>query len=420
MLFAGSLPNGMAVRALPVAIPVVANHPAGVARAGLSGPKILDPPTRGRYISRALRKLVVVAALLCAGGLFAWRMHRPRQSDEERWVALASPKELLDRSAALDDPAAVEKLAQALIARGRPAFIDLLAVTRDPSGYSARDAFAMLDRMRRESPDPALRADIDHALRDVFPLKIRIDRTVSDEEFQREAAQARIDKGEDMAQYWYDPMGSRTVGTLEADVHTLGELVALLAEENDMARKVLAGRFALEFVFRFGDEAREALTRAAKEEATARGAAQALCFLQRQGAIPLLIGMLQDPREGIRKAAVWGLWDLGPDSPAAVEPLLALLQDPRHRDAATQALLETASYLSGKSDVLLQALEKADAGTRLALLQVLPRVGVPEWTPLGILETLQQDPDAQVAAAAKEALEALRPQPQPPEEEGAP
>ena len=325
-------------------------------------------------------------------------------------MALATPKELLDRRAGLNDPAGAEKLAQALIARGRSAFDYLLALTRDPSGYFSGEAFAMLDRMRRESPDAALHADIDHALKDVFPLKIRIDRTVSDEEFQRKAAQARVDRGEEgPVTYWFNPMGSQTVGTLEAEVHSLGELVALLAEENDTARKALASRFAQEYVHRFGDEAKEALTRAAKEETTSRGASQALCFLQRHGAIPLLVGMLQDPREGVRKAAVLGFWDLGSDSPAAVDPLLVLLRDARHRDAAAKALAEIAPYLSEKSGILLKALETADAETRLVLLQVLPRVGVPEGAPLGILETLQKDPDARVAEAALSALEVLRP-----------
>lgn len=359
--------------------------------------------------SRRASLLWVMAgvALSAAGGVVALRA-RPAPAPASPSLDALSLPELMEKVTHWNlAPAEEDAVARALVARGRPAAEALLASLRGDAEVGDR-SLPYLARIRRDSPDPALRTEVDRALRDVFPLKILIHRTISDEEAQRQAALVGAKPG-DMVEFAYDPMGSRTVGQVEVEVTSLRGLVELLAEENQNARTRLASAFARDYVHRFGDEVVDELKRAAREVHTARGAAMALAQVQRAQAGPFLVELLKDPEPALREAGRCGIEALDGDV-MEIFPLLLEVLATEHRSAAAGVIHSMDIYLNeDAARQVLGALAAAtDAPTRLSLLRVFGRRPQTEGLSLAPIEALQRDPDEEVARCAREVLDVLR------------
>lgn len=377
--------------------------------------------TRGvlGYPPAAVKKAWIALALagLAAAGFVLLRPAKPSSpaAAEPSFDALPLPQ-LMDKLKWNLPEDEYEILLQAFVKRGRPAADALLAASRAAKDAPWDPALPALARIRRDAPDPALREEVDRFLRDVFPMKIHIVRTISDEEGAREAALARANPGE-MVEYHFNPMGSRTVGEEDVEVHSLGGLVDLLAEDNAQALDHLTYRFASEFIHRFGDDADAELRKAAIGHGPAKGAALALVRIHRAKAAPFLVELLKDPREGRRKASVRAFAALEGDGPEAFPLLVALLGDPQHRDAARDAIYAQDMYLGGPEParLLLDVLARCDAEGRIAVMEILRRLPVPEEVPLDAVAALTKDPDPQVAYWAEQTLSSLRPTPPPTE-----
>lgn len=358
---------------------------------------------------RPLLALIAVgAALASAGGFFALRPStEPALPAEPSFDSLPLP-ELMDKVRWNLPPDEEEALARAFVSRGRPAADALLAALADPADDAGR-SLPYLARLRRDSSDPALRGEVDQALRGVFPLKLRIVRTISDEEAQRQAALVGAQPG-DLVEFSYDPMGTKVLGEEEVEVETLRGLVDLLAEENASALRTLTYAFSNEYIHRFGEEVEVELRRAAREVRTAEGAAMALARIQGARAAPFLIELLKDPEAALRAAGHRGFEALEADAPATIPLLLELMRTEAHRSAARNAVLSVSNYLTEDSArLVLGALATADAGTRISLMELLRRLPASEGLSLAPVEALLRDPDEAVADHARQTLDALRP-----------
>ncbi len=369
--------------------------------------------------SRAPLFICVAAALALCVALGVLAIRRSGDPDAQAEPALDSLPlpPLVARLSWNLPPEEYESLLRILVERGRPAAEALLSASRVHHKDDWDPTLPALAQIRRDSPDPALREEVDRFLRDVFPMKIRIVRSVSDEEAQRKAALARAKPGE-MVEYWYNPMASQTEGEVEVEVGSVHGLVGLLEEENAQARSNLAYRFSGEFVCRFGDEVEAELRKAAKEYRTANGAALALVRIHKAKDMPFLVDLLKDPQVGIRKAGILAVSDLQSDAPEALPALLDLLVVEPHRDTVFEAICSVSPYLTPESfRLVLGRLSKADAETRITLMEILRRIGLPQDHPLDLapVEALTRDPDEKVADWARQTLETFRPPPPPPE-----
>lgn len=357
--------------------------------------------------------------LLAAGAFLAFR---PSQAPDGKEAApslkdVATPELLRRLSESLPEEE-YEALLGILVARGRPAADALLAASRGNKDKDWDPVLPALARIRRDSPDPALREEVDAYLRDVFPMKIVIARSVSDEQAQREAAMARARPGETV-EYWYNPMGSKSVGEEEVEVHSIAGLIDLLDEENAAALDTLTYRFAGEFHHRFAETLDAELRKAAMQPGTAKGAALSLVRIHRAQAAPFLAEMMKDPREFPRKAAVRAFEALEADAPEALPQILDLLADERCRDSVLSAVRSVSDYLAFKgkecAGMVMGRLAKADGPTRISLMEALRSFHVPEGVPLAPVEALMKDPDKDVAYWAEKTLDTLRPPPPDPE-----
>lgn len=366
----------------------------------------MDPKPNRRPL---LAWLVVGAALAAAAGVFALRRStEPVPPIEPSLDSLPLP-ELMDKVLWSLSPDEEQAVGRAFAARGRPAAEALLASLRTNTEAGDR-SLPYLARLRRESPDPALRDEIDQALRPVFPLKVLIIRSISDEEAQRQAALTRAQPGEQV-EYWYDPMGSKTLGQEEVEVTSLRGLVDLLAEENPRGLDRLTFAFTGDYVHRFGDEeVVPELKRAAHEVRTARGAALTLARLQRAQAAPFLLELLKAAEPALRAAGCRGIEELGGDAQTILPQLLELMGAEAHRSAAQEAVLSIVDSSSEDSArlVLMTLASATDAPTRISLLEVACRLPVTDGVSLAPLEALVGDPDEAVAQRARETIETLR------------
>lgn len=356
----------------------------------------------------------VILALLVlgvAGFVFLRSPEASPSAGKNPFSSLEIPQ-LLDRLKWNLPPEEDEQLLQALVERGRPAAEALFAASsgsQDEWDYTLR----ALARLRRDAPNPALRQEAARMLRSVFPMKVRIVRTISDEEAKQDEALRRAKPGE-MVEYWYNPLGSQQVGSEEVEVGSVKELVGLLAEANPSALNRLTGRFRYDYYYRF-EELETELRQAAVEPRTAQGAAQTLILIHGAGAAPVLMQQLKDSRAEIREAGVRAAGHLAAHAPDALPELLKLLTEERHREVGRRVIHSLSMYLPPESaPLLMQALQGTDDLTRLILLGLLRRMSVPQGISLAPIEALIQDPNPEVALAAREALDALRPPAQQP------